>query len=71
MTKSPKFTCIVCGKEEDSARWIRECGDELFHTQQCFKCNFWTDYIEREEANNPNVVRVDDSHYVINPKETQ
>ena len=40
--------------------------DKLIKRQLCFKCNFWIEKVDL--VNHPDSVRVDGSHYWINPE---
>ena len=67
--KMKKFTCCICGKQEDPNNWVEDCGKKLVKHQMCFECNHW-----REQHELDHTVRgehgyaiVNGCHYVLAP----
>lgn len=58
---TPFVTCRECGNL-DAAEGAN--GDQLSRRSLCFSCNFWQEWVERDEAD-PLSVRVDGCHYHI------
>lgn len=67
--KLKKFNCCICGKEENPANWVKDCGEELTKHQMCFTCNHWRSQHEADlnERGEYNYAIVDGGHYVLCP----
>ena len=65
--KKEKFTCCICGKQEDPNNWADDCSKKLVKHQMCFKYNHWRmqhelDHTERGEHG---WAVVNGGHYVL------
>ena len=65
--KKEKFTCCICGKQEDPTHWVDECGNELMKHQMCFECNHWRKQHELDitERGEHGYAIVNGGHYVL------
>ena len=57
--------CRECGKREDVSRWGDSIENDLVEKQLCFYCDFWIEKINIKDK--PNVARINNNHYVIEP----
>ena len=67
--KLEKFTCCICGKEEDPNEWVKDCGEKLVKHQMCFTCNHWREQHEADitERSKHGYAVVKGEHYVLCP----
>lgn len=65
--KLEKFTCCICGKEEDPTHWVQDCGEKLIKHQMCFECNHWREQHELDitERGEHGYAIVDGGHYTL------
>ena|SRR6478736_1485071 len=62
--KSLEQPCKECGAEV-TLEWCDPYPALLTEYNICFNCNFWREYVERKD--DPEICRVNGSHYVIAP----
>ena len=61
--------CKICGKEEDTSRYIEKMANELQNNQMCFTCNHWREQHELD-INIRGIYHyaiVKGEHYVLGP----
>jgi hypothetical protein len=63
MKKNNVIKCRICGKKEDTERWIKSAGDEMRKEKLCFTCNYWNGHAK--EAASLKSVRAKGIHYWI------
>ena len=56
------YKCVECGKDE-KASYAKDVKEQMTERQLCFRCNFWTNYVEQRD--HPSVVRIGGNHYWI------
>lgn len=62
-----KFTCVICGTEENTERWIN--GDVLETFQMCQSCNHWREQneLDKTERGEHRYAIINGVHYVLQP----
>lgn len=63
----PEEPCKCCGNVF-STNYSEPTKSQLLEKNVCFKCNFWQEYLEIKD--DPNIARIEGSHYVIQPDTT-
>ena len=62
-----KFVCKICGRQEDTERWIN--GEELEQHKMCTSCNHWReqDVLDHTERGEHGFAIINGVHYVLCP----
>ena len=64
-----KIKCSICGKTEDTSKFIEPMAEQLIKTKLCFSCNFWTEQhaLDVHERKEHGYAIIDGAHYVLKP----
>lgn len=64
-----EFNCKICGREEDSERWISDVKKQVEENQICTHCLHWKTQqtLDDTERGNHNFAIVGGVHYTLHP----
>ena len=64
-----EIKCKICGKIEESDKWIRSTKEELESNHICFDCNHWRNLYEHDKTNIHFIVN--GTHYIPDDEDSK